>query len=157
MNFYFNMVTVINFLTSLINAIIISVCYKKHKNLLMGILTVVMDTMDQKKVQALRLNDNELSTTNSLDVTVVTSNDTDYINVSIPCILFIVLLSLLVIFTLYWIFVLLIRLLTRKSSISRYILPCYKSHTNFPTPATDVFLDVVHVTSGEQIRVFLKS
>ena len=123
MNFYFNIITVINFLTSIINAIIISVCYKNHKNLLSGILTVVMDTMEQKKVQALRLSDNELSTTNSLDVTFGTNNDTDYINinVSIPWIFLMVLLSLLIIFTLYWIFDLLIRPLTRKSSICRYI------------------------------------
>ena len=123
MNFYFNIVTVINFLTLIINAIIISVCYKKHKNLLLGILTVVMDTMEQKKVQALRLSDNELSTTNSLDVTLGTNNDTGYINinVSIPWRFLMVLLSLLIIFTLYWIFVLLIRPLTRKSGICRYI------------------------------------
>ena len=154
MNFYFNIVTVINFLTSVINAIIISVCYTKHKNLLSGILTVVMDTMEQKKVQALRLSDNELSTTNNLDVTIATNNDTDYINinVSIPWIFLIVLLSLLIIFTLYWIFVLLIRPLIRKSSICRYILPCYRSHTDFLTPATDVLLDIVHVV---HVRVFL--
>ena len=33
MDFYFNIVTVINFLTSVINAIIISICYKKCKDL----------------------------------------------------------------------------------------------------------------------------
>ena len=32
---------------------------------------------------------------------------------------------------------------------------CYRSHTDFLTLATDIFLDVVHVSSGEQIRVFL--
>ena len=53
MDFYFNIVTVINFLTSLINAIIISICYKKCKDLLAGILTVTMDTIQQKQqVQA---------------------------------------------------------------------------------------------------------
>ena len=45
MDFYFNIVTVINFLTSVINAIIISICYKKCKDLLAGILTVTMDTL----------------------------------------------------------------------------------------------------------------
>ena len=48
-----------------------------------------------------------------------------------------------------------VRLLTRKSNTCRYILPCYRSHTDFVIPATDIFLDVVHVSSGEQIRVFL--
>ena len=43
----------------------------------------------------------------------------------------------------------------RKSNTCRYILPCYRSHANILTPATDIFLDVVHVSSGEQIRVFL--
>ena len=28
-------------------------------------------------------------------------------------------------------------------------------HTEFLIPATDLFLDIVHVNSGEQIRVFL--
>ena len=28
-------------------------------------------------------------------------------------------------------------------------------HNDFLTPATDLFLDIVHVNSGEQIRVFL--
>ena len=37
----------------------------------------------------------------------------------------------------------------------QYILPCNKSYTNFLIPATDVFLDIVHVSSGEQIRDFL--
>ena len=49
MDFYFNIVTVINFLTSLTNAIIISICYKKCKDLLAGILTVTMDTLQQNQ------------------------------------------------------------------------------------------------------------
>ena len=43
----------------------------------------------------------------------------------------------------------------RKSNACRYIFPCYRSHTYYLVPATDIFLDVVHVNSGEQIRVFL--
>ena len=39
MDFYFNIVTVINFLTSVINAIVLTVCYRKCKDLLSGILT----------------------------------------------------------------------------------------------------------------------
>ena len=62
---------------------------------------------------------------------------------------------MLVIFALYWIFILIIRPLMRKSNTCRYIFPCYRSHTDFLTPATDIFLDVIHVSSGEQIRVFL--
>ena len=62
---------------------------------------------------------------------------------------------MLTIFALYWIFVLIIRPLTRKSNACRYILPCYKLHTDFLIPAMDVFLDIVHVSSGKQIRVFL--
>ena len=104
LDFYFNIVTVINFLTSVINAIIISVCYKKCKTFLACILTVVMETMEQnKKVQALKLSDNEITTSTSLDTTCVTSNDTDYSHYSTPCICLIVLLSMLVIFALYWI------------------------------------------------------
>ena len=55
----------------------------------------------------------------------------------------------------YWIFILVVRPLLRKSNTCRYILPCYRSLTDFLSPATDIFLDVVHVSSGEQIRVFL--
>ena len=156
MDFYFNIVTVINFLTSVINAIIMSICYKKCKDLLAGILTVTMDTLQQKQqVQALRFSDNELSTATNVETTIVTSNNIDYFHFSTPWIFLIVLLSMLLLFALYWIFVLLILPLTRKSSVCRYILPCCKPHDNFLTPATDIFLDVVHVTSGEQIRVFL--
>ena len=118
MDFYFNIVTIINFLTSVINAIVISVCYKKYKTFLAGILTVVMETIEQnKKVQALKLSDNELTTSNSLDTTHVTSNDTDSSHYSTPWIFLIELLSMLVIFALYCIFVLIIRPLTRKSSV----------------------------------------
>ena len=60
-------------------------------------------------------------------------------------------------FCIYWIFILIIRPLTRKSNTCGYILPCYKSLTNFLIPATDIFLDIVHVSSGEQIRVFLRT
>ena len=156
MDFYFNIVTVINFLTSVINAIIISICYKKCKDLLAGILTVTMDTLQQKQqVQALRFSDNELSTATNVETTTVNSNNVDYFQFSTPWIILIVFLSILLLLVLYWIFVLLIVPLTRKSSICRYIFPCHKPYGNFLTPATDIFLDVVHVTSGEQIRVFL--
>ena len=49
MDFYFNIVTVVNFLTSVINAIVLAVCYRKHKDLLSGILTVAMETMTKIK------------------------------------------------------------------------------------------------------------
>ena len=156
MDFYFNIVTVIHFLTSVINAIIISICYKKCKDLLAGILTVTMDTLQQKQqVQALRFSDNELSTTTNVETTIVTSNNLDYFQFSIPWIILIVFLSILLLLALYWVFVLLILPLTRKSSICRYVFPCHKPYGNFLTPATDIFLDVVHVTLGELIRVFL--
>ena len=32
MDFYFNFVTVVNFLTSVINAIVLAICYRKHKD-----------------------------------------------------------------------------------------------------------------------------
>ena len=79
MDFYFNIVTVINFLTSVINAIIIYICYKKRKDLLASILTVTMDT---QLVQALRFSDDELSTV-TVDTTTVDSNATDYFHFSI--------------------------------------------------------------------------
>ena len=155
MDFYFNIVTVINFLTSVINAIIISICYKKCKDLLAGILTVTMDTLQQnKQVQALQFSDDELSTA-TVDTTTVDSNATDYFQFTITWIVLIVFLSILLLLVLYWIIVLLIVPLTRKSSICRYLFSSRKPYGNFLTPAMDIFLDVVHVASGEQIRVFL--
>ena len=154
MDFYFNIVTVINFLTSVINAIIISICYKKCKDLLAGILTVTMDTMQQKQqVQALQFSDDEFSPA-IVETTTVDSNNVDYFQFSTPWIILIVFLSILLLLVLYWIIVLLIVPLTRKSSVCRYLFPCRKPYGNFLTPAMDIFLDVVHVTSGEQIRVF---
>ena len=118
MDFYFNIVTVINFLTSVINAIIISICYKKCKDLLAGILTVTMDTLQQKQqVQALRFSDNELSTATTVETTTVNSNNVDYFQFSTPWIILIVFLSILLLLVLYWIIALLIVPLTRKSSI----------------------------------------
>ena len=64
-------------------------------------------------------------------------------------------MSILLLLVLYWIIVLLIVPLTRQSSICRYLFSCHKPYGNFLTPAMDIFLDVVHVASGEQIRVFL--
>ena len=79
---------------------------------------------------------------------------THYFSYSTPWIFIIVLLSMLTIFALYWIFILIIRPLTRKSNTCRYILPCYKSRTDFLIPATDIFLDIVHVSSGETDQRF---
>ena len=67
----------------------------------------------------------------------------------------IVLLSMLVVFAIYWIFALILVLLFRKSSTCRYLLPFHKSNNNYLIPATDIFMDIVHITTGEQIRVFL--
>ena len=59
--------TAINFLTSVINAIVLTVCYKKCQNLLSGILTVLMEMMEHNKgVQALKLSDNEITTIDGL-------------------------------------------------------------------------------------------
>ena len=131
MDFYFNIVTVINFLTSVINAIVLTVCYKKHKDILSDILTVVTQTMENTKgTQALQLSDHELTTTDSLVTKVNLSiNNTQYFSYSTPWIFLIVLLSMLTIFALYWIFMLIVRPLTRESNTCRYILPCYKSCT----------------------------
>ena len=115
-----------------------------------------MDTLQQKQqVQALQFSDNELSTATNVDTTTVNTNTNDYFQFSIQWIVLIVLLSMFLLLVLYWIFVLFIVPLTRKSSICRYIFPCCKPYGNFLTPATDIFLDVVHVPLGEQIRVFL--
>ena len=156
MDFYFNIVTVIKFLTSVINATVLTVCYKKHKDLLSGILTVVTQTMENTKgTQALNLSDNKVTTTDSLMTKVnLSTNNTHYFSYSTQWIFLIVLLSMLTIFVLYWIFIVIVRPLTRQSNTCRYILPCYKTRTDFLIPATDIFLDIVHVSSGEQIRVF---
>ena len=154
MDFYFNIVIVVNFLTSVINAIVLAICYRKRKDLLSGILTVAIETMTNNKgTQALQLSDNELTSENPVTHVNLSTSNTHYY--STLWIFLIVLLSMLTIFALYWIFILIVRPLMRKSNTCRYILPCYRLCTNFLIPATDVFLDVVHVSSGEQIRVFL--
>ena len=84
-------------------------------------------------------------------MTHVNASTTDTQVYSVPWIFVIVLLSMFVIFALYCIFILLIKPLMRKSNTCRYIFPCYRSHTDFLTPATDLFLEIVHVNSGEQM------
>ena len=154
MDFYFNIVTVINFLTSVINVIVLTVCYRKHKDFLSGIVTVTMETLTHpKETQALQLSDDILTTDDP--VTHVNSGTKDTQMYSMPLMFLIALISMIVTFALYWMFVLIIKPLMSKSNACRYIFPCSRSHTDFLTPATDLFLDIVHVNSGEQIRVFL--
>ena len=74
---------------------------------------------------------------------------------SMPLMFLIALTTMILTFALYWMFVLIIKPLMSKSNACRYIFPCSRSHTDFLTPATDLFLDIVHVNSGGQIRVFL--
>ena len=63
MDFYFNIVTIVNVLTSVINAIVLGICYKKRKDLLSGIFTVAMETMTNTKgTQALQLSDDDFTT-----------------------------------------------------------------------------------------------
>ena len=97
MDFYFNIVTVVNFLTSVINAIVLTVCYRKGKDPLSGIVTVAMETItNQKETQALQLSDYVFTTVNP--VTHVNTSTTDTHVYSILWIFFIVLFSMLFIF-----------------------------------------------------------
>ena len=154
MDFYFNIVTVINFLTSVINAIVLTVCYRKGKEFLSGIVTVAMETLAHpKETQALQLSDDVFTTDEP--VTLVNNGTTNTQTYSMSLMVLIALLSMLITFLLYWIFVLLIQPLMHKSNTCRYLFPCSRRQTDFLTLATDLFLDVVHVNSGEQIRVFL--
>ena len=150
MDFYFNIVTLINFLTSVINAIVLAMCYRKCKDFLSGIVTVAMETLTHpKETQALQLRDDILTTDDTVTL-VNNSGTTDTQMYSMPLMVLIVLLSMILHFVLYWIFMLFIKLFMSKSSTCRYLFPCSRSTTNFLTPATDLFLDIVHVNSGEQ-------
>ena len=154
MDFYFNIVTIINFLTSVINAIVLTVCYRKRKDFLSGIVTVAMEMLTHpKETQALQLSD-DIRTTDE-PVTLVNNSTADTQMYSMPLMVLIALLSMLIMFLLHWIFVLLIKPLMHKSNTCRYLFPCSRQHSYFLTLATDLFLDIVHVNSGKQIRVFL--
>ena len=120
MDFYFNIVTVINFLTSVINAVVLTVCYRKHKDFLSGIVTVAMETLTHpKETQVLQLSDDILTTDDP--VTFVNNSTTDTQTYSIPFMVLIVLLSMILTFVLYWMFVLFIKLLIYKSNACRYM------------------------------------
>ena len=113
-----------------------------------------METLTHlKETQALQLRDDILTTDDP--VTSVNSGTTDTQMYSMPLMVLIVLLYMILTFALYGIFVLFIKPLMSKSNTCRYLFPCSRSHTDFLTPAKDLFLDIVHVNSGEQIRVFL--
>ena len=125
MDFYFNVVTVINFLTSVINAIVLTVCYSKRKEFLLGIVTVAMETLAHpKETQALQLSDDVLTTDEP--VTLVNNGTTNTQTYSMSLMVLIALLSFLITFLLYWIFVLLIQPLMRKSNTCRYLFPCFR-------------------------------
>ena len=125
MDFYFNIGTIINFLTSVINAIVLTICYRKCKDFLSGIVTVAMETLTHpKETQALQLRDDILITDDP--VTFVNNIGTiDSQMYSIPLMVFIVLLSLILTFVLYWMFVLLIKPLMSKSNTCRYLFPMF--------------------------------
>ena len=147
MDFYFNIVTVINFLTSVINAIVLTVCYRKRKDFLSGIVTVTIETLTHpKETQALQLSDDILTTDDP--VTFVNNGTTGTQMYSMSLMVLIVLLSMLLTFALYWMFVLFIKLLMSKANACRYMFPCSRSHTDVLMPATDLFLDIVHINSG---------
>ena len=128
MDFYFNIVTIINFLTSVINAIVLTICYRKRKDFLSGIVTVAMETLTQpKETQALQLRDDILTTDDP--VTFVNNSSTiDTQMYSMPLMVLIVLLSMILTFVLYWMFVLLIKPLMSKSNTCRYLFPCSRLH-----------------------------
>ena len=123
MDFYFNIVTVINFLTSFINAIVLTVCYRKRKDFLSGIVTVAMEMLTHpKETQALQLSDDVLTTDEP--VTLVNDSTANTQTYSMPLMVLIALLSMLITFLLYWIFVLLIQPLMHRSNACRYLFPC---------------------------------
>ena len=83
MDFYFNIVTIINFLTSVINAIVLTVCYRKCKDFLLGIITVAMETLTRpKETQAFQLSD-DIDTTDE-PVTFVNNRTADIQMYSMP-------------------------------------------------------------------------
>ena len=83
MDLYFNIVTIINFLTSVINAIVLTVCYRKRKDFLSGIVTVAMETLAHpKETQALQLSDDIHTTDES--VTLANNSTTDTQMYSMP-------------------------------------------------------------------------
>ena len=88
-----------------------------------GIITVVMETLTHpKERQALQLSDDILTTDES--VTFVNNSTADTQMYSMPLMVLIALLSMLITFLLYWIFVLLIKPLCRKLNTCRYLFPC---------------------------------
>ena len=97
MDFYFNIVTVINFLTSFINAIVLTVCYRKRKEFLSGIVTVAMETLAHpKETQALQLSDDVFTTDEP--VTLVNNGTTNTQMYSMSLMVLIALLSMLITF-----------------------------------------------------------
>ena len=105
-----------------------------------------------KETQALQLSDDIFTTDET--VTFINNSTIDTQMYSMPLMVLIALLSMLITFLLYWIFVLLIKPLMCKSNTCRYLFPCSRRHNDFLTLATDLFLDIVHVNSGEQIKSF---
>ena len=110
---------------------------------------------ESKNVKVLILHEDE--TTNALTGTTVKLSvpEEQYSKCTTQWIFLIIFLSMLVLSACYWLIVLIIIPLTKKSSVCRFLLPCGRSHNNYFTPATDILLDIIHIQSGEQIRVFL--
>ena len=81
-----------------------------------------METLTHpKEIQALQLSDDILTTDDP--VTFVNSGTTDTQMYSMPLMVLIVLLSVILTFALYWMFVLFIKPLMSKSNACRYMFP----------------------------------
>ena len=90
MDFYFSIVSIVHFLTFLINAVVFAVCYRRRKALLSGMLAVAMETMTNKQgTQALQLGDIDFTTDETV-TQINLSTDNTYIY-STPWIFLIVL------------------------------------------------------------------
>ena len=145
-----------NFIAAVTNGFIFTCVYTRRQHFLTTIVGSILETMAQaKQIKALKLTDEEDPIETTKTFTTKYTIIEDHTNLRPEWIFLIVLLSLLTLFACYWIIVLIILPMTRKSSICRFLLPCRKWNNSFLTPATDILLDIVHIQSGEQIRVFL--
>ena len=149
-DFYFNIVTIVNFIAAVTSGFIVTCCYTKRQHLLTMVANSVLQTMEHaKQAKALKLTEDEPIDTTEVPTT--PSVVLEYMNnkFTTPWIFLIVLLSLLTLFACYWIIVLILIPMTRKSSVCRFLFPCRTWNNDFLTPATDILLDIVHIQSGE--------
>ena len=157
-NFYCNFLTILNTITN-ISFLLSSVHVLRPKGLLFQMVSgIVAFLQSSQRSEALILRPQEV-TTASWDIADSPPSDDDPETIPpLPLALWVLVALFVALLTIYFLIFIFCRILiplTRRSSLLRPLcLGCQKSSDHLEAN-TDIYLDIIHILSGESIRVFI--